>query len=176
MSAAAAVTAKLLQSCPTLCDPIEGSPPGSPFPGILQGRTLEWVAISFFNAWKWKVKVKSLSSVRHLVTPWTAAYQASRVHGIFQARVLEWVAIAFSRGFSWPRNRTCVSCIAGRFFTPGKPKEILIPELFYELRYLYGQLDLFNIVTKYFSDTSCICWALTMCLTTVHKHYILNIY
>ena len=71
----AAAAAKLLQSCPTLCDPIDGSPPGSPVPGILQARTLEWVAISFSNAWKWKVKVKSLSCVRLLVTPWTAAYQ-----------------------------------------------------------------------------------------------------
>ena len=68
--------AKSLQSCPTLCDPINGSPPGSPIPGILQARTLEWVAISFSNAWKWKVKVKSLSRVRPSVTPWTAAFQA----------------------------------------------------------------------------------------------------
>ena len=73
---AAAATAKLLQSCPTLCDPIDGSPPGSPVPGILQARTLEWVAISFSNAGKWKVKVKSLSRVRLLATPWTAAHQA----------------------------------------------------------------------------------------------------
>ena len=68
--------AKSLQSCLTLCDPIDGSPPGSPIPGILQARTLEWVAISFSNAWKWKVKVKSLSRVRLLSTPWTAAHQA----------------------------------------------------------------------------------------------------
>ena len=68
--------AKSLQSCPTLCDPIDGSPPGSPVPGILQARTLEWVAISFSNAGKWKVKVKSLSRVRLLANPWTAAYQA----------------------------------------------------------------------------------------------------
>ena len=72
----AAAAAKSLQSCPTLCDPREGSPPGSPVPGILQARTLEWVAISFSNAWKWKVKVKSLSRVRLLATPWTVAYQA----------------------------------------------------------------------------------------------------
>ena len=72
----AAAAAKSLQSCPTLCDPIDGSPPGSPIPGILQARTLEWVAISFSNAWKWKVKVKSLSRVRLLASPWTAAYQA----------------------------------------------------------------------------------------------------
>ena len=74
--AVAAAAAKSLQSCPTLCDPIDGSPPGSPIPGILQARTLEWVAISFSNAWKWKVKVKSLSCVRLSATPWTVAHQA----------------------------------------------------------------------------------------------------
>ena len=68
--------AKSLQSCPTLCDPIDGSLPGSPIPGILQARTLEWVAISFSNAWKGNVKVKSLSCVWLLATPWTAAYHA----------------------------------------------------------------------------------------------------
>ena len=73
---AAAAAAKSLQLCPTLCDPIDGSPSGSPIPGILQARTLEWVAISFFNAWKWKVKGKSLSRVRLLATPRTAAHQA----------------------------------------------------------------------------------------------------
>jgi len=71
-----AAAAKSLQSCPTLCDPIDGSPPGSPVPGILQARTLEWVTISFSSAWKWKVKVKSLSRVWLLATPWTAAHQA----------------------------------------------------------------------------------------------------
>ena len=74
--AAAAAGAKSLQSCLTLWYPVDGSPPGSAVPGILQARTLEWVAISFSNAWKWKVKVKSLSHVRLLATPWTAAYQA----------------------------------------------------------------------------------------------------
>ena len=72
----AAAAAKSLWSCPILCDPIDRSPPGSPIPGILQARTLEWVATSFSNAWKWKVKVKSLSHVRLFATPWTAAYQA----------------------------------------------------------------------------------------------------
>ena len=71
-SPALQAAAKSLQSCPTLCDPIDGSPLGSPVPGILQARTLEWVAISFSNAWKWKVTVKSLSHVRLLATPWTA--------------------------------------------------------------------------------------------------------
>ena len=86
--AAATAAVKLLQSCLTLCDPIDGSPPGSPVPAILQARTLEWVAISFSNAWKWKVKVKSLrkwkvkvkslSRVRLVATPWTAAYRLLR--------------------------------------------------------------------------------------------------
>ena len=75
-TAAAAAAAKSLQLCPTLCDPIDGSPSGSPTPGILQARTLEWVAISFSNAWKWKVKVKLLGRVQLFVIPWTAAYQA----------------------------------------------------------------------------------------------------
>ena len=72
----ATAAAKSLQSCPTLCDPIDGSPPGSPVPGILQARTLEWVAISFSNAWKRKVKVKSLGHVWFFATPWTVAYHA----------------------------------------------------------------------------------------------------
>ena len=76
MASAAAAAAKSFQSCPTLCDPIDGSSSGSPSPGILQARTLKWVATSFSNAWKWKVKVKSLSHVWLLATPWTAAHQA----------------------------------------------------------------------------------------------------
>ena len=75
------VAAKSLQLCPTLCDPIDGSPPGSPVPGILQAKTPKSVAISFSNAWKWKVKVKSLSRVWLLATPWTAAYQAHKLMG-----------------------------------------------------------------------------------------------
>ena len=94
--------AKSLQSCPTLCDPIDSSPPGSPVPGILQARTLEWVAISFSSAWKWKVKVKSLSHIRLLATPWTAAYQAPPSIGFSRQEYwsgvpLEWGAIAFSQ-------------------------------------------------------------------------------
>ena len=86
---APAAAAKLLQSCPTLCDPIDGSPPGFLVPGILQARTLEWVAISFSNAWKWKVKVKSLSRVRlcdprglpptRLLCPWDFPGKSTRV-------------------------------------------------------------------------------------------------
>ena len=92
--------AKSLQLCPTLCNPIDGSPPGSPVPGILQARTLEWVAISFSNAGKWKVKVNIESEVAQsyptLSDPMDCSLPGSSIRGIFQARVLEWGAIAFS--------------------------------------------------------------------------------
>ena len=87
-TAAAAVAAKSLQLCPTLCDPRDGSPPGSPIPGILQASTLEWVAISFSSAWKWKVKVKTLSHVQLLATPWTAAYQTPLSMGFSRQELL----------------------------------------------------------------------------------------
>ena len=97
----AAAAAKSLQSCLTLCDPRDGSPPGSTVPGILQARTLEWVAISFSNVWMCEcVKVKSESEVAQLCptlsNPMDCSLPGSSVHGIFQARVLEWGAIAFS--------------------------------------------------------------------------------
>ena len=82
----AAAAAKSLQSCPTLCDPKDGSPTGSPIPGILKARTLEWVAISYSNAWKWKVKVKPLNPV-WLHNPMDCSLPGSSVHGISQARV-----------------------------------------------------------------------------------------
>ena len=85
---AAATAAKSLQSCPILCDPIDSSPLGSSASGILQARTLEWVAISFSNAWKWKAKVKLLSHAR-LSDPMDCGRPGSSVHGIFQARVLK---------------------------------------------------------------------------------------
>ena len=94
MSAVAA--AKSLQSCLTLCDPIDGSPPGSPIPGILQARTLEWVAISFSNAWKWKVKGEVAQSCPTLGDPMDCSPPGSPIHGIFQAGVVESGAIAFS--------------------------------------------------------------------------------
>ena len=99
-AAAAAAAAKSCQSCPTLCDPTDGSPPGSSVPGILQARTLEWVAISFSNAWKWKGKVKSPSHVRLLATPWTAAYQAPPSMGV--ARQEYWSVVPSpSPGKNW---------------------------------------------------------------------------
>ena len=96
----AAAAAKSLQSCPTLCDPVDGSPPGSPIPGILQARTLEWVAISFSNAWKWKVKGKSLSRVRLFATPWTAAYQTPLSMGFSRQEYWSGVPSPW-HGFYW---------------------------------------------------------------------------
>ena len=93
----AAAAAKLLQSCPTLCDPIDGSLPGSALPGILQARILEWVAISFSNAC---VHAKSLQSCPTLCNPIDGSPAGSPVPGILQARILEWVAISFSTGMS----------------------------------------------------------------------------
>ena len=93
MSAAAAAAAKLLQSCPTLCNPIDGSPPGSPVPGILQARTLEWVAISY-SMHERKSESEVPQSCLTLSDPMDCSLPGSSVHGIFQARVLEWVAIA----------------------------------------------------------------------------------
>ena len=91
-----------LQSCPTLCDPIDCGPPGSPVPGILQSRTLEWVAISFSKAWKWKVKVKSLSHVGLFATPWTAAYQAPPSLGF--SRQEHWSGVPLPRLLSYRKR------------------------------------------------------------------------
>ena len=108
LCAAAAAAAKSLQSYPTLCDPIDGSPPGSLVPGILQARTLEWVAICFSNAWKWKVKVKAFSRVRPSVTPWTAVYQAPPSLGF--SRQEHWSELPFpspmheSQKWKWSRS------------------------------------------------------------------------
>ena len=105
-AAAAAAAAKSLQSCPTLCNPIDGSTPGSPVPGILQARTLEWVAIPFSNAWKWKVKVKSLSRVWLPATPWTAADQAPPSMGF--SRQEHWSGVPLPS----PRQTTWVQMLA----------------------------------------------------------------
>ena len=98
--AAAAAAAKSLQSCLTLCDPRDGSPPGSPVPGLLQARTLQWVAISFSNAWKWKVKVKSFSHIRLLATPRTAAYQAPPSMGSSSQEYWSGVPLPYPSGIS----------------------------------------------------------------------------
>ena len=100
--AAAAAAAKSLQSCPTLCNPIDSSPPGPTVPGILQERTLEWVAISSSIAWKWKVKVKSPSRAWLLVTPWTAVYQAPPSMGF--SRQEYWSGLPLPSPRWWWRN------------------------------------------------------------------------
>ena len=110
----AAAASKSIQSCPTMCDPMDSSPPGSPVPGIPQARTLEWVTISFSNAWKWKVKVKSLSHVWLFTTPWAAAYQAPPSMG-------------FSRQEYWSGVPSLsltkmVQFMAGEFESPAKMK------------------------------------------------------
>ena len=99
--------AKSLQSCPTLCDTIDSSPPGSPVPGILQARTLEWVAISFSNAWKWKVKVKSLSRAWLLATPWTAASQAPPSMGF--SRQEHWSGVPLPSPTRWTATKSCTT-------------------------------------------------------------------
>ena len=98
------MAAKSLQSCPILCDPIDGSPPGSPVPGILQAKTLEWASISFSNAWKWKVEVKLLGRVRLLGTPWTAAYQAPPSMGFSRPEYWSGVPLPKAKKPTW-----CVS-------------------------------------------------------------------
>ena len=115
--------AKSLQSCPTLCDPRNGSPPVSRVPGILQARTLEWIAISFSSAWKWKVKVKSLSRVLLLATRWTAAYQAPLSMGF--SRQEYWSGVPLPSPFHylllimdlglpwWSSCQDCVSTVRG---------------------------------------------------------------
>ena len=105
-AAAAAAAAKSLQLYPTLCDPRDGSPPGSPVPGILQARTLEWVAISLSNAWKWKVKMKLLSHVQLFVTSWTAAYQAPQSVGFSRQEYWSGVPLPFPSFPTECKNKT----------------------------------------------------------------------
>ena len=126
MYAAAAAAAKSLQSCPTLCHPIDGSPPGSPVPGILQARTLEWVAISFSNTWKWKVKVKSLSRVWPSATPWTAVYQAPPSVGFSRQEYWTGVSLPSPRNRVWRRLIFWKTYLSGNVF-------VLLSHLLYSL-------------------------------------------
>ena len=138
----AAAAAKLLQSCPTLCDPIDSSPPGSPASGILQARTLEWLAMSFSNAWKGKVKVKLLSHVWLFATTWTAAYQAPSSMGFsrqeyWSAVPLPWEPVDFSlqtplsMGFSRQEYWSWLPCPSpGDLPNPGiEPMSFMSPAL-----------------------------------------------
>ena len=123
-----AAAAKSLQSCSTLCDPIDGSPPGSPVPGILQARTLEWIAISFSSAWKWKVKVKSLSHARLLATPWTTAHQAPPSMGFSRQEYWSGVPLPSPPGGTSGKESSCqntgdireASSIPGSRRSPGE--------------------------------------------------------
>ena len=145
IQAAAAAAAKLLQSCPTLCDPVDGSPPGSPVPGILQARTLEWVAISFSNAWKWRVKVKSISCVHLLVTPWTAAYQAPPSMGFSRQEYWsglplpspEWISIVADKWWA-------AFDLINAFFPIPSRKEYPEPFIFTRDEQLYSSTILFS--------------------------------
>ena len=132
MAGPAATAAKSLQLCLTLCNPIDGSLPGSLVPGILQARTLEWVAISFSNAWKWKVKVKSLSYVRLLATPWTAADQAPPSTGF--SRQEYWSGVPLPS----PMHRAMLSKSLIQFSVGGRG---CVPSLLFDLRPKYGGGD-----------------------------------
>ena len=140
----ATAAAKSLQSCPTLWDPIDGSPPGSPVPGILQARTLKWVAISFSKAWKWKVKVKFLSRVQLLTTPWTAAYQGPPSMGF--SRQEYWSGVPLPPPGIYPEETkierdTCIPLFFAALFTItriwNQPRCPSKNEWIKKLRYIY---------------------------------------
>ena len=151
---AAAAAAKSLESCLTLCNPIDGSPPGSPVPGILQERTLEWVAISFSNAWKWKVKVKLLSHVWLFMTPWTAAYQAP----------CPW-------DFPGKRNGVCYHCLRQGIFqtqgsNPGFPH---CRQILYCLSH-QGSPCIYINTDKYNNYILCVCVCIKISVTKIWPH------
>ena len=128
-----AAAAKSLQSCPTLCDPIDGSLLGSAVPGILQARTLEWVAISFPNAWKWKVKVKLLSRVRLLATPWTAAHQAPPSMGV--SRQESWSGVPLpSPTIHWEGYNFCAILAKNSLSQPNNEKTLHKPKFRHSLQ------------------------------------------
>ena len=135
-----AAAAKLPQSCPTLCDPIDRSPPGSSLPGILQARTPEWVAISFSNAWKWKMKVKSLSRVWLLATPWTAAYQAPPSRGFSKQDYYSGVPLPSPGIFS----RHCQISIGVAKLNPGPRNSAVLAFIFRFVIY-FGITYMFKI-------------------------------
>ena len=147
LPSAAAAAANLLQSCLTLCDPRDSSPPGSPVPGILQARTLEWVAISFSNASKWKVKVKSLSRVQLLATPWTAAHEAPPSTGFSRQECWSGGATAFSLSLS----RACLSLQHHTFILTS---HLLRPPL----KWHWTSPNSSNLLCSAFPPSICICF------------------
>ena len=161
----AAAAAKSLQSCPTLCDSIDGSPPGSAVPGILQARTLEWVAISFSNAWKWKVKVKSFIRILHLSTPWTAAYQASPSMGF--SRQEHWSGVQFPSpsGIWCCSNSGCDFCLDWAFTEGGiYGRRCVLMEWVWCMR-LKGKPEIHNDDWKTWVEL----WAEWWCHFLIHK-------
>ena len=110
-----AAAAKSLQSCPTLCNPIDGSPPGSSVPGILQARILEWVAISSSNAWKWKVKVRLLSRVRLFMTPWTSAHPAPPSMGFSRQEYWSGVPLPYLNLVNYQAPNYSITCDSSLF-------------------------------------------------------------
>ena len=130
---------EVAQSCPTLSNPMDCSLPGSSVQGIFQARTLDWVAISFSNTWKWKVKVKSLSRARLLATPWTAAYQAPPSKGF--SRQEYWSGVPLP---SWTR----VSCIAGRFFISWATREAHLEDKSILLATYWSELWILELVVR----------------------------
>ena len=184
--------AKSLQSCLTLCDPTDCSPPGSPVPEILQAR-LEWVAISFSNAWKWKVKVKSFSRVWLLATWWTAAYQAPPSMGFSRQEYFLWIVChslwlhgllptRLLRPLDFPGKNTGVdcysvlqgnfltqgsnlpSCIAGRFFTVWATREA--PFMYYLCEMNYTS------ITVQYCIANCIGWVPRLTLMNLWTNWI----
>ena len=144
-----AAAAKSLQSCPTLCDPIDSSPPGSPVPGILQARTLEWVAISFSDAWRWKMKVKSLSRVGLWATPQTAAYQAPPSMGF--SRQEDWSGVPSPSPKQLSLGITKFTKLINQFTSPEmNPKEDITSEgsSFITLS-IYSNLATFLVIKKH---------------------------
>ena len=137
----AAAAAKSLQSFPTLCDPIDGSPPGSPVPGILRARTLGWGAISFSNAWKWKVKVKLLSCVQLLVIPWTAAYQAPPSMGFSRQEYWSGVPLP-SLENQWMKRHNSNVCASNIGATKYMNQKLIN---------LQGEIDKSTVLVRYFN-------------------------
>ena len=160
---AAAAAANSLQLCPTLCDPIDGSPPGSPVPGILPARILEWVAISFSNAWKWKVKVKSLSRVRLLATPWTAAYQAPPSMGFSRQEYRSGLPLPSVPINSTYRNHESSQKII---------KEDFDNLIYFYILYKYYSFYWFNYLNKHIVNTNSISFYLLIFLLPRDNHWL----
>ena len=158
----AAAAAKSLQSCPTLCDPIDNRVPGSHVPGILQARILEWVAISFSNAWKWKVKVKSLSRVRLLATPRTAAHQAHPSTGFSRQEYCSGEAsLSITNSPSIPKLMSNESVMPSNRLILWHPL-LLLPSVIPSIRVFSNESALHNRWPKY--------WTLSFIISPSNEH------